>query len=183
MYNSAQLFGDDVINPVHESSYAFIEHVVDEVIKLHREAGVLLATIHRGGDELVTPRLVAVAERGWAADPALARESDPARAESLHRAAWTGFVNALGQRVLPRLDLDGSRVAYRIAPPGMVEEGGQVKVHHVLPGMILRYTVDAGTPDAGSPVVNGPIAARGTIRAAAFDRNGRRGQVAMIERR
>ncbi len=369
VYNSPQLFGDNVINPGHESSYTFIEHVVDEVVKLHREAGVPLSTIHMGGDELahgawekspvsaammkkhdletvvdlwdyfydrvdgilrkhglfmsgweelaarqtmldgrpklipnprfpqrgfsayvwnnttgnedlayrlanagydivltpvtrmymdmahnanpdehgvnwgayveldtvhdfipldinrnasaaarigkdrltdygkrrvrglqanlfvetvrdparidylVMPRLVAVAERGWAPDPAWARESDPARADVLQRAAWTGFVNALGQRVLPRLDLDGSKVAYRIAPPGMIEEGGQVKVNHVLPGMLLRYTVDGSTPSASSPVVNGPIAARGTIRAAAFDRNGRMGQVATIERR
>jgi len=134
-------------------------------------------------DYLAMPRLVAVAERGWAADPAWARESDPARAESLHRTAWSGFVNALGQRVLPRLDLDGSKVAYRIAPPGMIDEGGQVKVNHVLPGMTLRYTVDGSMPTATSPLVAGPIAARGTIRAAAFDRNGRRGQVASIERR
>jgi len=129
------------------------------------------------------PRLVAVAERGWAPDPAWALENDPAKAALLHRGAWTGFVNALGQRVLPRLDLDGSKVAYRIAPPGMIEEGGQVRVNHVLPGMTLRYTVDGSMPHAGSPVVNGPIAARGTIRAAAFDRNGRMGQVASIERR
>ena len=369
VYSSAQYFGDNVINPGHESSYTFIEHVVGEIVKLHREAGVKLSTIHMGGDELahgawqkspvaqamiqkhglgdvadlwdyfydrvdgimrkhglftsgweelaarqttldgrpklipnprftqrgfsayvwnntpgnedlayrlanagydivltpvtrmymdmahnanpdehgvnwgayvevdtvhdfipldinknaseaarigkdrltdygkrrvrglqanlfvetvldperidylVMPRLVAVAERGWALDPAWARENDPAKAGVLHRAAWTGFVNALGQRVLPRLDLDGSRVAYRIAPPGMIEEGGQVKVNHVLPGMVLRYTVDGSIPNAGSPIVNGPIAAPGTIRAAAFDRNGRMGQVASIERR
>jgi len=368
-YNSPQLFGDNVINPGHESSYTFIEHVVKEVVALHREADVPLATIHMGGDELafgawekspvsqammkkhnletvadlwdyfydrvdrimrkhglftsgweelaarqtmldgrpalipnprfaergfsayvwnnttgnedlayrlanagydivltpvtrmymdmahnanpdehgvnwgayveldtvhdfipldinknapaaarlgkdrltdygkrrvrglqanlfvetvmdparidylVMPRLVAVAERGWAADPAWAREADPARAESLHRTAWSGFVNALGQRVLPRLDLDGSKVAYRIAPPGMIEEGGQVRVNHVLPGMTLRYTVDGSMPTAGSELVAGPITVRGTIRAAAFDRNGRMGQVASIERR
>lgn len=369
VYNSPQLFGDNVINPGHESSYTFIEHVVDEVVKLHREAGVPLSTIHMGGDELahgaweespvsaammkkhdletvvdlwdyfydrvdgmlrkhglfmsgweelaarqtmldgrpklipnprfpergfsayvwnntvgnedlayrlanagydivltpvtrmymdmahnanpdehgvnwgayveldtvhdfipldinknapeasrigkdrltdygkrrvrglqanlfvetvrdparidylVMPRLVAVAERGWAADPAWARESDPAKIDALHRGAWTGFVNALGQRVLPRLDLDGSKLAYRIAPPGMMVDGGRVLVNHVLPGMTLRYTVDGSMPSASSPVVAGPIAARGTIRAAAFDRNGRMGQVASIEQR
>ena len=369
VYSSPQLFGDNVINPGHESSYTFIEHVVREVVALHREAGVPLATIHMGGDELahgawgkspvsaammkkhnletvvdlwdyfydrvdkivrqhglnmsgweelaarqttldgrpklipnprfpergfsayvwnntvgnedlayrlanagydivltpvtrmymdmahnanpdehgvnwgayveldtvhdfipldinknasaasrigkdrltdygkrrvrglqanlfvetvrdparidylVMPRLVAVAERGWAPDPAWATETVSAKAALLHRGAWTGFVNALGQRVLPRLDLDGSKVAYRIAPPGMIEEGGRVLVNHVLPGITLRYTVDGSQPTASSPVVEGPIAASGTIRAAAFDRNGRMGQVASIERR
>jgi hypothetical protein len=74
-------------------------------------------------DYLVMPRLLAVAERAWAADPAWALETDPARAAALHRRAWSGFVNALGQRVLPRLDLEQAGVAYRIAPPGLMLDG------------------------------------------------------------
>ena len=134
-------------------------------------------------DYLVMPRLAAVAERAWAADPAWATEADPARAALLQRAAWTGFVNALGQRVLPRLDLDGTGLAYRIAPPGLTLEGGKVSANHVLPGMVLRYTVDGSEPTATSTVVSGPIAASGTVRVAAFDRNGRKGDVASIEAR
>jgi hexosaminidase len=134
-------------------------------------------------DYLVMPRLLAVAERAWAPDPAWATEPDPARAAALHRAAWSGFVNTLGRRVLPRLDLDGTGVAYRIAPPGMVVADGRVLVNHVLPGITLRYTTDGSAPTAASPLVTGPIAARGTVKAAAFDRNGRRGLVATIERR
>ena len=134
-------------------------------------------------DYLVMPRLAAVAERAWAADPAWATEADPARAALLQRAAWTGFVNALGQRVLPRLDLDGTGLAYRIAPPGLSLEGGKVSANHVLPGMVLRYTVDGSEPTATSTVVSGPIAASGTVRVAAFDRNGRKGDVASIEAR
>lgn len=134
-------------------------------------------------DYLVMPRLLAVAERAWAPDPGWATEPDAARAAALHRTAWSGFVNALGQRVLPRLDLDGSEVAYRIAPPGLEEEGGHVLVNHALPGLALRYTVDGSVPTVASPLVTGPIAERGTIQVAAFDRNGRRGLVARIERR
>jgi len=134
-------------------------------------------------DYMVMPRLVAVAERAWAADPAWALEADPARAEPLHRAAWSGFVNALGQRVLPRLDLDGSNVAYRIAPPGLSVDGDRVLVNHVMPGFVLRYTVDGSEPSAASKIVDAPIAERGLIRVAAFDRNGRRGMSASIDRR
>ncbi|HEX8606492.1 MAG TPA: family 20 glycosylhydrolase, partial [Pseudoduganella sp.] len=93
-------------------------------------------------DYLAMPRLLAVAERGWAPDPAWATEADPARAATLYRAAWSGFVNALGQRVLPRLDLEHAGVAYRIAPPGLVVEGGRVLANHILPGITLRYTAD-----------------------------------------
>jgi len=135
-----------------------------------------------GIDYLVMPRLLAVAERAWAPDPAWATELDPAKAAALHRSAWSGFVNALGQRVLPRLDLDGSGVAYRIAPPGLLLDGERVLVNHVLPGITLRYTLDGSTPTAASKLVEGPIAGRGVLQVAAFDRNGRPGAVARLER-
>ncbi|MCC2957409.1 carbohydate-binding domain-containing protein [Massilia sp. IC2-477] len=131
-------------------------------------------------DYLVMPRLAALAERAWAADPAWATTLDPVKAGVLHRRAWTGFVNALGQRVLPRLDLDGAKLAYRIAPPGLLLDGGRVLANHVLPGMVLRYTVDGSEPLASSRLVDGPILERGTIRVAAFDRTGRRGPAASI---
>jgi hexosaminidase len=105
-------------------------------------------------DYLVMPRLATLAERAWAADPAWASAPDPVKGQVLQRQGWTGFVKTMGQRVLPRLDLDGSNVAYRIAPPGLVLDEGRMLANHVLP--------------------------RGTIRVAAFDRNGRRGAVATI---
>jgi hexosaminidase len=134
-------------------------------------------------DYLVMPRLLAVAERAWAPDPAWATEPDATKAAALHRTAWSGFVNALGQRVLPRLDLDRTGVAYRIAPPGLLLDGDKVLVNHVLPGIALRYTVDGSTPTASSRRVTGPITERGLIQVAAFDRNGRPGLVARIDRR
>jgi hexosaminidase len=134
-------------------------------------------------DYLLMPRLLAVAERAWAADPAWAQESDVTRAAALHRAAWSGFVNVLGQRVLPRLDLERGDVRYRIAPPGMAVEGGKVLVNHALPGLTLRYTTDGTPPTVRSKPVTGPIAAKGVIQAAAFDRTGRAGLVARIVNR
>ncbi|MUI15900.1 family 20 glycosylhydrolase [Massilia dura] len=149
------------------------------------EATLFTETVRDAGliDYLVMPRLLAVAERAWAPDPAWATEPDAARAATLHRAAWSGFVNALGRRVLPRLDLERTGVAYRIAPPGLLVDGGRVLVNHVLPGMTLRYTSDGTVPTAASRLVAGPIAERGTIRVAAFDRNGRAGLAASVEHR
>jgi hexosaminidase len=134
-------------------------------------------------DYLVMPRLIALAERAWAADPAWALETDPVKAAALHRGAWSGFVNALGQRVLPRLDLEQPAVPYRIAPPGLMLDGEQVLVNHVLPGITLRYTSDGSDPTAASRPVTGPIPERGLIKVAAFDRKGRPGLVASIDRR
>jgi hexosaminidase len=133
-------------------------------------------------DYLVMPRLLAVAERAWAPDPDWARETDPAKAAALHRSAWSGFVNELGQRVLPRLDLEHAGVEYRIAPPGLLVDGDRVLVNHVLPGITMRYTVDGSTPTIASALVTGPIRERGVIQVAAFDRNGRSGIVSRLER-
>jgi len=51
-YKSVQDFPDNVMNPALESTYAFIQKVVDEVVALHRDAGVPLRNLHMGGDEV-----------------------------------------------------------------------------------------------------------------------------------
>jgi hexosaminidase len=40
------------MNPALPSTYAFVERVVEEVVELHREAGVPLRNLHVGGDEV-----------------------------------------------------------------------------------------------------------------------------------
>jgi hexosaminidase len=148
------------------------------------EATLFTETVLDAGrvDYMVMPRLLAVAERAWAPDPAWATEPDAAKAAALHRRAWSGFANALGQRVLPRLDLERGDVAWRIAPPGLMLDGDRVLVNHVLPGITLRYTADGSEPTAASKAVTGPIQERGTIKVAAFDRKGRKGLTASIDR-
>ncbi|MTW11112.1 family 20 glycosylhydrolase [Pseudoduganella eburnea] len=126
---------------------------------------------------LLLPRLLALAERAWAPEPAWAIEADPVKAEALHRSAWSGFVNVLGQRVLPGL----GQVNYRLAPPGLKQEGGKVYANHDLPGVPLHYTSDGSDPSAASPLVQGPIAERGLIKVAAIGHNGRQGWVSRIE--
>ena len=52
VYTSAQGYHDNVMNPVLESTYRFIERVVGDLAAMHREAGVPLRHIHMGGDEV-----------------------------------------------------------------------------------------------------------------------------------
>ena len=52
VYTSAQLYHDNVMNPALPSTYAFVERVVEELVALHREAGVPLRNLHMGGDEV-----------------------------------------------------------------------------------------------------------------------------------
>lgn len=51
-YWSAQDFKDNVLDPDYPGVYKFYGVVFDEVIRMHREAGVPLTGIHIGGDEV-----------------------------------------------------------------------------------------------------------------------------------
>lgn len=132
-------------------------------------------------DYLLMPRMLALAERAWAPDPAWAREPDPAAAARLRASDWSRFASQLGKRVLPRLDAERRGIAYRIAPPGLMRDQGVVRANHQLPGFTLRYTDDGSEPHGGSPLVEGPISAKGTIRVAAFAANGRSGKASQID--
>jgi hexosaminidase len=134
-------------------------------------------------DYLMMPRLLGLAERAWAADPDWTRAADRVTAERLHARGWSVFVSQLGEQVLPRLDAERAGILYRIPPPGLRLEGERVLVNQELPGFVLRYTHDGSDPTAASPLVQGPIAERGRIRVAAFDRNGRMGRISEIEHR
>src|SRR3989475_322754 len=52
VYTSPQGYHDNVMNPVLESTYGFIERVVGDLAAMHREAGGPLRHIHMGGDEV-----------------------------------------------------------------------------------------------------------------------------------
>ena len=132
-------------------------------------------------DYLVLPRLYALAERAWSADPAWTRDKDAAQAARLHDADWSAFVSQLGRHVLPQLDAQFPGVQYRIPPPGLRVVDGSVLVNQQIPGFTLRYSSDGSEPNANSPVVSGAIADKGLVQVAAFNRTGRRGAVSRIE--
>ena len=60
-YLSVQYFSDDAINPCIESTYNFIQHLVEAVVKIHNDSQPL-TTYHFGGDE--------VAHGAWTNSPA-----------------------------------------------------------------------------------------------------------------
>jgi hexosaminidase len=52
VYSTPQGYHDNVMNPVLESTYRFIERVVTDLVAIHKDAGVPLRHIHMGGDEV-----------------------------------------------------------------------------------------------------------------------------------
>lgn len=65
-YRSVQNYTDNVINVCRESTYNFMNLVIDELIAMHEEAGSPLAMLHVGGDE--------VPHGAWEESPACAEK-------------------------------------------------------------------------------------------------------------
>ena len=64
------------------------------------------------------PKLLAVAERAWAKDPAWATEIDERKSKQLYGQAWSEFISRVGNQELPRLEVYGGGFAYRIPTAG-----------------------------------------------------------------
>ncbi|MGZ5198208.1 MAG: family 20 glycosylhydrolase [Telluria sp.] len=129
------------------------------------------------------PRVVALAERAWAADPGWRLVADVRERAAAMDRDWNEFANRLGQRELPRLDRAPLAYGYRLPPPGAVMRDGALHANVALPGLALRYTLDASEPHAGSALYRGPVAAApGThaFKIATFDTRGRKSRTVTI---
>ncbi|WP_242918933.1 family 20 glycosylhydrolase [Pontibacter liquoris] len=129
---------------------------------------------------MILPKLLGLAERAWASDPAWATESDEAKSNALYGTAWSEFVNVVGKRELPRLDKYAGGFNYRIPAPGAMVADGKVHANQQLPGLTIRYTTDGTEPSAKSPEYKAPITANGTVKLRAFTTTGRGGKVTIV---
>lgn len=126
------------------------------------------------------PKLLAVAERAWAKDPAWAREKDDAKSDQLYNQAWSEFVHVVGKRELPRLDVFAGGYQYRIPAVGAKVSNGKVSANVQFPGLIIRYTTDGTEPTAKSEVYSEPVTQTGNVKFKAFTAAGRAGQTVTI---
>ncbi|HEX9958670.1 MAG TPA: family 20 glycosylhydrolase [Fibrella sp.] len=126
------------------------------------------------------PKLLAVAERAWAKDPAWATETNDAKSEQLYNQAWSEFINIVGKRELPRLDTYAGGFQYRIPTAGAKVINGKLASNVQFPGLTIRYTTDGTEPTATSPVYTEPLALTDTIKLRVFSAAGRAGQTVTI---
>ncbi|MFT7772835.1 family 20 glycosylhydrolase [Roseateles sp.] len=148
------------------------------------EATLFTETVQNAtrADYMLMPRLLAMAERAWSANPPWATAS-PAKAPALYRADLARFLAQAGTQVLPRLDAERPDLLYRIAPPGLMRDprdSGRVLVNYPWAGQPLRYTTDGSAPTAASPLVAGPIVSHGPVHVTAFDSRGRPGRSSQL---
>lgn len=131
---------------------------------------------------MMLPKLLALAERAWAQDPAWATEKDPEKSTQLYNAAWSDFVSTLGNQELPRLDYYQNGFNYRIPSPGATVEQGKVIANIQFPGLTIRYTTDGSEPTVKSPVYTGPLPNKGVIKLRAFNKKGRGGNTTIVSK-
>ncbi|XP_076439193.1 uncharacterized protein LOC143278061 [Babylonia areolata] len=87
-------------------------------------------------DYMIFPRLLALAERAWRPAPWEGRTGgEEGRRE--RDGDWSAFANTVGQgqlRVLDRMN-----VSYRICPPGVRQEGSELRVNTEFPGLRTQF--------------------------------------------
>lgn len=125
---------------------------------------------------MLLPKLLALAERAWAKDPAWAAENDTTKALSLYKSDWSRFVNVAGKQELPRLDYYAGGFHYRIPTPGAIISNGKVVANSQFPGLAIRYTTDGKEPTSTSLLYTSPILYKGVIKMKLFSSNGRGGR-------
>lgn len=125
---------------------------------------------------MLLPKLLALAERAWAQNPAWATEKDSVKSAALYNQRWSQFVNVLGKRELPRLDYYAGGFNYRIPTVGTTTINGKMQANIQFPGLSIRYTTDGSEPTLNSKVYTTPIPNNGKIVFKAFNNNGRGGR-------
>ena len=129
------------------------------------------------------PKMLALAERAWAADPEWATTKDAQKSETLYQKAWSEFVNTVGKRELFKLNYYQGGANFRIPTVGAKVEKGVVVANIQLPGLILRYTTDGTEPTLKNLIYQEPIVTKGIIKLRAFDSKGRGGRTIQVENR
>ncbi|MDH5828389.1 family 20 glycosylhydrolase [Sphingobacterium faecium] len=88
VYNSAQNWNDNVLNPALPSVYHFLSKVIDEIKSMHDQAGVPLTMIDLGGDE--TPA------GAWEKSPLIAAFMKENNITSVYD-VWPYYINKINE--------------------------------------------------------------------------------------
>lgn len=140
-------------------------------------------TIHTAErlEYMLFPRMCALAERAWSAEPRWATIQDSDQRQAAFQEEWNTFANRLGQIELPRLDRLLGGFGYRIPMAGAKIENGHVYASMPFPGLTIRYTVDGSEPSASSPIYQGPIPLTDAgVRLRLFASDGRSGRMSVV---
>ena len=132
----------------------------------------------KGPDQLqymALPKLIALAERAWAAEPHWTSVDQPE-----FQQAWSRFATQLGTHELPRLDTMLGGYHYRIPEAGAIIENGVLRANVEYPGLTIRYTADGSQPDTTSSLYREPVEVGPTAQVRVFTTTGRAGHTSTV---
>ena len=126
---------------------------------------------------MVFPKILAIAERAWAHEPAWSAGND-----NLQQADWNKFTNTLGQIELKKLDQKFGGIKYRLPLPGAKITDGQLFANVAFPGLDIRYTTDGSEPTSTSSLYTEPVKiASESVKLKTFASNGRASRTVSLE--
>jgi len=133
---------------------------------------------------MIFPRLLGLAERAWAGEPAWSDEVDSSDREEQRLTAWNEFANRLAAVELPKLDQIYPGLNYRIPAPGAIIRDDMLYANISLPGLTLRYELNGSEPTVESPEYTAPVQLTSgqEPRVAVFNTTGRSGRSVQPER-
>lgn len=128
-------------------------------------------------EEMIFPRLIAIADRAWA--PEQAWEKGNVFDEATYRTSYTSFIKKLGEDELKKLDISNGGYSYRIPKIGIKKENNQLLINTDYPGFNVYYTDNGSVPTLKSKIVNDaiPFQPGKKYRFKVFDAKGRSGDV------
>ena len=122
---------------------------------------------------MVFPKMLAIAERAWAAEPAWSDGND-----KLQQLDWNNFTNILGQIELKKLDQKFGGIKYRLPLPGAKIVNNQLLANVQFPGLMIRYNTDGSEPNENSTLYEEPInIGSQSIKLKTFSTNGRASRI------
>jgi len=107
---------------------------------------------------MIFPRLIALAERAWAADPAWTAAKNDEELKKQSDLQWNSFVNTLGKRDLPRLEYlcNDNVLNYRIPLPGAKIDHDTLYANIEMPGFDILYTTEPNKAESWKKY-SGPV--------------------------
>lgn len=127
---------------------------------------------------MLLPRLLGLAERAWAQDPAWAVEKDKTKAAALYEDSYADFYTRIGEIEFPKLDKIGAR--YRVPPVGVKVTDNKVSCNTEFPGFSIYYTTDGKEPSVKDKRYTQPFNQKGLLKFKAFNATGRGGNTTTV---
>lgn len=175
---------DQYGNPLPKGYYDAMDQLKDnaKVNIIGLQAPLWSEVLHSKArfEYLFLPKIIGLAERAWAADPAWATESDLTKSKAFYQKDWSSFIHRIGRQEFTKLSHYAGGFAYRIPTAGYMVKNNKVTASVLYPNLTIRYTVDGSIPKATSLKYSSAIPFQHNIKLRVFNAEGRGGRTVKV---